>query len=190
LPTKEPPVGGTFQFQIFPAKPLPSPSAAFDVVLCQQGLQFFPDRIGALREMRRVLQPGGRVGIAVWVEIERNPLYAAYHAALRSTVPAQLADAITAPFSWPSGLVLKSAAEGAGFRDIHLLTRSLPMVLEAGVEQAVQTFAGTPVAPSVAELQQDVQDALFVRMRQELTKLLKGERVVADWTSNLIVGRA
>lgn len=177
-------------YQLSPATPLPSPSAAFDVVLCQQGLQFFPDRIAALREMRRVLKPGGRVGIAVWVEIERNPLYAAYHTALRPIVPAQLADVITVPFSWPSGSALKSAAEEAGFCDIHLLTRSLPMVLEAGVEQAVQTFAATPVAPGVAELPQDMQNAVFARMRQELTKLLKDGRVVADWSSNLMVGRA
>ena len=38
------------------------PDAAFDVVLCQQGVQFFPDRPAALREMRRVLVPGGRPG--------------------------------------------------------------------------------------------------------------------------------
>jgi ubiquinone/menaquinone biosynthesis C-methylase UbiE len=182
------PGSAEIDYQLSPATPLPSPSAAFDVVLCQQGVQFFPDRIGALREMRRVLKPGGRVGIAVWVEIGRNQLYQAYHAALRATVPAQLADLITAPFSWPSGSTLKAAAEEVGFCDIHLLTRSLPMVLEAGVEQAVQTFAGTPVAPGVAELPQEVQTALFARMRQELTKLLKDGRVVAEWTSNIIVG--
>jgi hypothetical protein len=89
---------------------------------------------------------------------------------------------IIAPFSWPSGSALKSAAEEAGFRDIRLLTRSLPLVLEGGVEQAVQTFAGTPVAPGVAELPQEMQTALFfVRMRQELTKLLKDGRVVAPY---------
>jgi len=184
------PGSADIDYQLSSATPLPSPSAAFDVALCQQGLQFFPDRIGALREMRRVLKPDGRVGIAVWVEIERNPLYAAYHAALRATVPTQLADLITAPFSWPSGSSLKSAAAEAGFRGIHLLTRSLPMVLEAGVEQAVQTFAGTPVAPGVAELPREVQNTLFARMRQELTKLVKDGRVVADWTSNIIVGQA
>jgi ubiquinone/menaquinone biosynthesis C-methylase UbiE len=184
------PGAAEIHYQLSPATPLPSPSAAFDVVLCQQGLQFFPDRIGALREMRRVLKPGGRVGIAVWVEIERNQLYQAYHAALRATAPAQLADLITAPFSWPSGSTLKSAAEEVGFRDIRLLTPSLPMVLEAGVEQAVQTFAGTPVAPGVAELPQEVQNAVFDRMRQEMTKLLKNGKVVGDWTSNIIVGYA
>jgi hypothetical protein len=63
-------------------------------------------------------------------------------------------------------------------------------VLEAGVEQAVQTFAGTPVAPGVTELPREVQNTLFARMRQELTKLVMDGRVVADWTSNIIVAQA
>jgi ubiquinone/menaquinone biosynthesis C-methylase UbiE len=48
-----------------PAAPLAVESAAFDVVVCQQGLQFFPDRTAALGEMRRALKPGGRLAIAV-----------------------------------------------------------------------------------------------------------------------------
>jgi ubiquinone/menaquinone biosynthesis C-methylase UbiE len=50
------------------ADDLQLPDASFDVVLCQQGLQFFPDQVAALREMRRVLKPGGRVGISVWAK--------------------------------------------------------------------------------------------------------------------------
>ncbi len=45
---------------------LPLSDAAFDLVLCQQGLQFFADKLGATREMRRVLAPGGRVALSVW----------------------------------------------------------------------------------------------------------------------------
>ena len=45
------------------------PSADFDVVFCQQGLQFFPDRLVALREMRRVLKPGGRLALSVWTGV-------------------------------------------------------------------------------------------------------------------------
>lgn len=46
----------------------------FDAVTCSQGLQFFADRAAAVREMRRALAPGGRVGIAVWRSLEENGL--------------------------------------------------------------------------------------------------------------------
>jgi ubiquinone/menaquinone biosynthesis C-methylase UbiE len=169
------------------AAPLPAAAGAFDAVLCQQGLQFFPDRPAALREMRRVLKPGGRAAIAVWAELERNQIFAAFHAALRDGAPAALAELIVAPFSWPSGAALKSAAEDAGFRDVRLSTPALPMVLEGGVEQAVQSFAATPVSPGVAELAQDVQHALFARMRDEMARLLTDGKVVGAMTSNIIV---
>jgi ubiquinone/menaquinone biosynthesis C-methylase UbiE len=52
---------------------LPFADDEFNVVLCQFGLQFFPDRPTALREMRRVLAPGGRLGASVFSSIDRNP---------------------------------------------------------------------------------------------------------------------
>ena len=48
------------------AADLPFPDGAFDVVLCQQGLQFMPDPAAAVAEMRRVLAPGGRLAVSVW----------------------------------------------------------------------------------------------------------------------------
>ena len=53
---------------------MPFPDAAFDLVLCQLGLQFFPDRPAALREMRRVLSPSGRLGLSVYSSIEHDPV--------------------------------------------------------------------------------------------------------------------
>ena len=170
-----------------PAAPLAVPTGTFDAVLCQQGLQFFPDRPSALREMRRVLRPSGRTAIAVWGELERNEIYAAFHAALQATVRSDLAELITAPFSWPSGTALKSAAEDAGFRNVRLSTRSLSMVLEGGLEQAIQSFAATPVAPGVGELPQDVQQAFFAHLRQEMTRLLRDGKVIGEMTSNMII---
>jgi ubiquinone/menaquinone biosynthesis C-methylase UbiE len=185
---KAPPPGAApIEYLNSPAAPLPAAAGAFDAVLCQQGLQFFPDRPAALREMRRVLKPGGRAAIAVWAELERNQIFASFHAALRDRAPAALAELIIAPFSWPSGAALKSAAEDAGFRDVRLSTPSLPMVLEGGVEQAVQSFAATPVSPGVAELAQDIQHAVFAHMRDEMGQLLTDGKVVGAMTSNIIV---
>jgi ubiquinone/menaquinone biosynthesis C-methylase UbiE len=52
---------------------MPFPSGHFDVVLCQQGLQFFPNQPRALRELHRVLREGGRVALSVYSPIERTP---------------------------------------------------------------------------------------------------------------------
>jgi hypothetical protein len=137
--------------------------------------------------MRRVLKPNGRAAIAVWTELERNQIFAAYHAALRATVPAELASLMTAPFSWPSGATLQDAAKQAGFRDIRLLTRTLPMVLEGGVEQAVRSFSATPVSPGVAALPQEVQEAFFAAVRREMAALESDGKVIGEMTSNIIV---
>src|SRR6188768_1458189 len=63
LPT---PFGATIEWLERSALDLQLADAAFDVVLCQQGLQFFPDKLIALREMQRVLGPEGRLALSVW----------------------------------------------------------------------------------------------------------------------------
>ncbi len=54
------------------ATALPFPDAAFDAVVCQFGVMFFPDKVQAFSEARRVLKPGGRFLFNVWDRIEAN----------------------------------------------------------------------------------------------------------------------
>jgi ubiquinone/menaquinone biosynthesis C-methylase UbiE len=61
---------------------LPFDASSFDIVLCQLGLQFFPDRPLALKEMVRVLKPGGRAGFSVYSAIENTPAAHAFVQAL------------------------------------------------------------------------------------------------------------
>jgi ubiquinone/menaquinone biosynthesis C-methylase UbiE len=46
----------------------------FSLLTCHQGLQFFPDRAAAVREMRRAVAPGGRVGVACWRSLQDIPV--------------------------------------------------------------------------------------------------------------------
>jgi ubiquinone/menaquinone biosynthesis C-methylase UbiE len=59
----EPTTSASLTWQEASATKMPFPDAAFDIVYCQLGLQFFPDRPAALHEMYRVLAPGGRLGL-------------------------------------------------------------------------------------------------------------------------------
>jgi ubiquinone/menaquinone biosynthesis C-methylase UbiE len=55
--------GASIDYLEAPADRLPVPDGSFDVATCQQGLQFFPDRLAALAEIHRALRPGGRIGV-------------------------------------------------------------------------------------------------------------------------------
>ncbi|TXL82159.1 methyltransferase domain-containing protein [Vineibacter terrae] len=80
------------------AESLPFPDASFDAVVSQFGLMFFDDRPGALRQMMRVLRPGGRLAVAVWSALDRAPGYAALARLLGQLFGDSIADAFRAPF--------------------------------------------------------------------------------------------
>ena len=62
-------------FAAMPAEALAFPDATFDAVFCQFGLMFMPNPLAALREMRRVLRPGSKLGVVVWSVPERVGLF-------------------------------------------------------------------------------------------------------------------
>ena len=97
----------------------------FDVVVCQQGLQFFPDRSKALREMHRVLVPNGRLGIAVWCgSIEASPGYLALAQALERHVDASTAKLMDDLFCLADASEIRALLDGGGFREVTVLRES------------------------------------------------------------------
>jgi SAM-dependent methyltransferase len=145
-------------------------------VVCQQGLQFFPDRLAALSEIRRALKPGGQLAIATWSRIEDNAFYAALHAALRESVPGDLADRLLAPFSWPDARFLKDTVEGADFQEIRVRSATLPLIFEGGIAQAARALAATPLAPSLATLPAGAHLRLNAVIDAHLAPLLRDGR--------------
>ncbi|HEY6130321.1 MAG TPA: class I SAM-dependent methyltransferase [Candidatus Acidoferrum sp.] len=65
-------------FQVAFGDSLPFPANAFDAVVSRFGVMFFPSPIDGVREMLRVLKPGGRFAVAVWHYAERNPFFSVY----------------------------------------------------------------------------------------------------------------
>ncbi len=104
------------------AQAIPLPDASFDVVLCQHGLQQFPDRSAALGEMHRLLASGGRIAIIVWSPIENSPGMAALVDALERHVGPEAANNRRAPFALSDAAELRSLIVAAGFRDVEVRT--------------------------------------------------------------------
>jgi SAM-dependent methyltransferase len=97
---------------------LPFPDGSFDVVLCQQGMQFFPDRVAGLREMRRVLVPGGRLALACWLPIARQTAFRALEEALGRRIGPEQAK--LPPFGLGDRATLRGYLEAAGLADIRV----------------------------------------------------------------------
>jgi SAM-dependent methyltransferase len=129
---------------------LPFADGGFDRVLCQAGLQFVPDRLGALREMRRVLRPGGRLALLVWRALHHSPGFAALADALETVVGPDAAAVMRAPFAFgddprPLAVLLESA----GFVDVDVRARA-GTVRFASVEAFVRSQrAASPLAAHV-----------------------------------------
>jgi ubiquinone/menaquinone biosynthesis C-methylase UbiE len=77
-----PTTGAPIEWREGSALSLPFENRSFDLVLCQLGVQFFPDRSLALREMKRVLVASGLVALSVYSDIERTPVANAFVKAL------------------------------------------------------------------------------------------------------------
>ena len=74
-------------FQQADALDLPFEDASFDLVVCQFGVMFFPDKVRGNSEARRVLRDGGRYLVAIWDDITRNPLSNLAHESMQKLFP-------------------------------------------------------------------------------------------------------
>jgi SAM-dependent methyltransferase len=140
---------------------MPFADECFDVVLCQQGVQFFPDRAAGLREMGRVLVPGGRVVLAVWGPIEHSPGFAALAAALDRHVNAEASAAARSPFSLWSIDELRDLLDGTGWRDAAIHSRERMLDFPSPADFVLQYVWGSPVAAVIGKPDTSVLEAVI-----------------------------
>lgn len=112
----------TIEWKQAPAERLPFASDQFDMVVSQFGLMFFDNRQAAVREMRRVLVPGGQLTVAVWGRLEQTPGYAAASRLLQRLFGNSAADSIRAPYNLGEPELLKTLFADDGLENIEIKT--------------------------------------------------------------------
>jgi ubiquinone/menaquinone biosynthesis C-methylase UbiE len=170
----------------------------FDLVVCQQGLQFFPDRRAGVAEMRRVLAKGGRAVVAVWQGIDRHPLFAALAAAelphLRMLGAGVTSDDLEAPFSLGDAEELRDLLAGVGFRDIAVTSETIEARFatpERFIERMEYAYAA--VVPQLAEDPAAFAaylDAIAAATREIVARYRVGDRIVVPMHAHVAVARA
>jgi len=150
------------------AADLPFESGSFEVVLCQQGLQYFPDRAAAMREMARVLSPGGRLALNVWGALDRQPFHAAVIGGIGTFLGSEAKAAFDSAFSLNTADELRGLARDAGLQNIRVRFehRTLRHPVPSGL---VTLFMGaTPVTGQFMDLPDDRKQAFVSQVVEQL----------------------
>ena len=125
---------------------LPFRAGSYDVVLCQLGLQFVPDQPAALAGMRRVLVPGGRLGLTVYGPIEHNPATFALAEALDRHLGPGASAAKRAEHALADPALLRALAAGAGFSAVQVVTGTRVIRFASAADYVRIQLTATPLA--------------------------------------------
>jgi len=146
------------RFRQADALSLPFGDASFDLVVCQFGVMFFPDKVAANAEARRVLRPGGRYLLVIWDRVERNAATQIVGEAVAQMFPANAASFYERlPFRYHDPAVIEHDLLAAGFNDIEFETVELRSRASSAREAAIGFCQGTPMR---AEIEKCGPDAL------------------------------
>lgn len=143
------------------AESLPLDDASVDVVLCQQGVQFFEGPSSALAEAARVLTPGGRLGIGVCRPLGRQPGYLVLVDVLRRHLGEHAATVIASPYALGDTAELRALLARAGLVDMHARIVVTPFrIPSARALLAVET-ASSPLGDLTVSLSADRLEPLL-----------------------------
>jgi len=133
---------------------LPFGDASFDVVVCQFGAMFFPDKVAGYREARRVLAPGGRFVLSVWDSLEHNPMTRVVVDAVGARYPHNPPRFLArTPHGHHDAGVLRRDLEAAGFNSVVVETVTLPSRAPSAEYAAIGLCQGTPMRGEIEALE-------------------------------------
>jgi len=149
---------------------LPFPDGAFDVLVCQFGVMFFPDKEFSFREACRVLAPGGRYLFSVWDAHRYNPFGRIAHEVTGSFFPTDPPGFYAVPFSYHRIDPVKEALLDAGFADLRIAVLRLEKEIASAAAFAHAIVFGNPLLEQIRSRGGDpdrVVEALTAALQQE-----------------------
>ena len=154
-------------FQPADATALPFGDGAFDAVVCQFGIMFFPDKPKSFREVHRVLKAGGWYFFSVWDSHRHNPFGRIAHEAVGRFIAKDPPQFYTVPFSCAAIDPVKEWVLDAGFTDLSIGVVHLEKTIPESASFARAIVHGNPLSEQVKERGGD-PEALVALVLDEL----------------------
>ncbi len=142
------------------AQALPFDDAQFDVVLCQFGTMFFPDRAKAYREAKRVLKPGGTYLFNVWDRIEDNEFADEVTRSLASLFPSDPPRFLArTPHGYHDPDAIRADLQAAAFENISIVSLEAVSTAPSPDEVAMAYCQGTPLRMEIEARDGSLEEA-------------------------------
>ena len=180
------PPGLTIEWRHGSALALPFDDGAFDVVVCQQGFQFFPDRMGALHQMRRVLRATGRVALSVFTG--PSPYFMALRDSCGAPRQRRGCEQHAAAFSLGDAEEFGDLLKGAGFHNVLVHHVRLTLRLPAPDEFVLRHLSALPMAESVAGVSNEARAALIADVEEAMRAYIDGYGLAVPQEINVATG--
>lgn len=143
---------------------LPFPDHSFDVVCCQFGAMFFPDRVAGYKEARRVLKPGGRFIFNVWDRIEANDFALIVSDAAADEFPHDPPRFLArTPYGYHDAAKIEADLKAAGLTKIEIETVTKPSTAKSSRDPAIGFAKGSPLRTEIEARDASKLDAIVDR---------------------------
>ena len=154
-------------FQQADALDLPFGDGEFDLIVCQFGVMFYPDKIRGNSEARRVLRDGGNYLIAIWDHIERNALSDLANQSLRKNFPDNPPQfMVRGPFSYYDRSAIERDLRDAGFDSIRIDTIESTSRSASAEDGARGLVYGSPMGVELQDYGTGALDLVFDDLRE------------------------
>jgi ubiquinone/menaquinone biosynthesis C-methylase UbiE len=150
---------------------LPSPPDSFDAVLCQLGLQFFPDQHQALQEMRRVVKGSGRVVLNVYSSIERTPGAHAFVVALDEVLGQNSSRIKRGEHSFTDPAQLETLLTLAGFAFVSVATVQQTITFPSVLDYVRFQLLATPMTALLKDKTEAERQSIISSVASKTTAL-------------------
>jgi len=177
-----------FQWHTGDVTDMPFADGSFTVAICQQGLQFFPNEEAAMKEIRRVLLPGGRVILTVWAEPPR--FFVALAEAISRHVSPQDAARSLAPFTYTGLDTIPAQLRSCGFAEVQSSDLTVDRVIHDPTANIPLEIMGNPVGPAVSARGTEVMESIVSEVLAACSDLLHGNDLISPQTARLYTATA
>ena len=166
---------------------LPFEEASFDLVVCQFGVMFYPDKVQGAAEARRVLRDGGHYLFAVWDRIDRNALSRLANESLCTAYPDDPPQFMTrGPYSYFDLEQVERDLQAGGFTDISVETVERQSRSPSAEDAARGLVYGSPMGLELAEYGEGALDRVFADLSRSARQFEGPDGFAAPMAAHIV----